>query len=325
MAKKNRNPVLSVVVPCFNEEAGLSELYRRLKAVLSATGKSHEIIFVNDGSDDTTWQQMEQLARRDANIIALDLSRNFGHQIALSAGLRFAQGEYVLILDADLQDPPELLSDMLALMKKESADVVYGQRRSRDGESKFKLLTAAFFYRLLKRMTDVPIPLDTGDFRLMSRRALRIINEMPEHHRFIRGMVGWIGFRQVPLLYDRKERFAGTTKYPLKRMFKFALDAITGFSILPLRLAVYSGLLAGLVAIGLMVYVLGSWFSGQVVQGWTSLTMIVLWISSLQLLILGVMGEYLGRLYLESKRRPLFVIQQGVLDRKLQDAPRRLK
>lgn len=325
MAKKNRNPVLSVVVPCFNEEAGLSELYRRLKAVLSATGKSHEIIFVNDGSDDTTWQQMEQLARRDANIIALDLSRNFGHQIALSAGLRFVQGEYVLILDADLQDPPELLSDMLALMKKESADVVYGQRRSRDGESKFKLLTAAFFYRLLKRMTDVPIPLDTGDFRLMSRRALRVINEMPEHHRFIRGMVGWIGFRQVPLLYDRKERFAGTTKYPLKRMFKFALDAITGFSILPLRLAVYSGLLAGLVAIGLMVYVLGSWFSGQVVQGWTSLTMIVLWISSLQLLILGVMGEYLGRLYLESKRRPLFVIQQGVLDRKLQDAPRRLK
>lgn len=267
------------------------------------------MILVNDGSRDSTWQHMESLARRDSSVVAIDLSRNFGHQIALSAGLKLARGQYVLILDADLQDPPELLPEMIELMKRESADVVYGQRRSREGESKFKLLTATFFYRLLRRMTDVDIPLDTGDFRLMSRRALRIINDMPEHHRFIRGMVGWIGFHQIPVLYDRKERFAGATKYPFKRMLKFALDAITGFSTVPLRLAVYSGLIAGLVAVALMIYVLGSWMSGHVVQGWTSLTMIVLWISSLQLLISGVMGEYLGRLYLESKRRPLFIIK----------------
>ncbi|MBE7440812.1 MAG: glycosyltransferase family 2 protein [Spirochaetales bacterium] len=309
MPGQKKNPVVSVVVPCFNEEASLPELYRRLKKVLQTTRKSHEMILVNDGSRDSTWQHMESLARRDSSVVAIDLSRNFGHQIALSAGLKLARGQYVLILDADLQDPPELLPEMIELMKRESADVVYGQRRSREGESKFKLLTATFFYRLLRRMTDVDIPLDTGDFRLMSRRALRIINDMPEHHRFIRGMVGWIGFHQIPVLYDRKERFAGATKYPFKRMLKFALDAITGFSTVPLRLAVYSGLIAGLVAVALMIYVLGSWMSGHVVQGWTSLTMIVLWISSLQLLISGVMGEYLGRLYLESKRRPLFIIK----------------
>jgi dolichol-phosphate mannosyltransferase len=295
-----------VVVPCLDEEAGLLELHRRITAVCQEMG-DYEVILVNDGSHDGTWNLMRQLADADPHLAAINLSRNHGHQLALSAGLTFARGQRVLIIDADLQDPPELLPEMMRLMD-EGADVVYGQRRRRQGETPFKTLTAKLFYRLLVRLTDVEIPADTGDFRLMNRRSLDIFNSLPEQSRFVRGMVSWIGLKQVPLLYDRESRFAGETKYPLPKMVRFAIDAITGFSIVPLRVASILGLIMGVTSLMMLSYTLGSWAFGRTVEGWTSLSTIVLIVSSVQLLVLGILGEYLGRLYMQSKGRPLFII-----------------
>jgi glycosyltransferase involved in cell wall biosynthesis len=297
---------LSVVVPCFDEEAGLSELYRRVTATCREIG-NYEIILVNDGSRDGTWDLMRQLADSDPCVVAVNLSRNHGHQLALTAGLSFARGERILIIDADLQDPPELLPDMMRLMH-EGADIVYGQRHRRAGETAFKTLTAKLFYRLLQRLTDIDIPPDTGDFRLMTRRSLDILNAMPEDSRFVRGMVSWIGLKQVPLPYDRDPRFAGKTKYPPRKMVRFAMDAITGFSTVPLRLASVLGLVMGLISLIMLVYTVGSWALGRAVEGWTSLSTIILIISSVQFLVLGVLGEYLGRLYMQSKQRPLFIV-----------------
>jgi len=245
-------------------------------------------------------------------VVAIKLSRNYGHQLALTAGLHHAQGERVLIIDADLQDPPELIPAMMKLMDEAGADVVYGQRRARDGETRFKTLTAAAFYRLLRRLTDVDIPTDTGDFRLMSRRAVSVLNDMPERYRFIRGMVSWIGLNQIPFPYDRGARFAGETKYPISKMVRFAIDAITGFSIIPLRFASFLGVSVGLISLLLLTYTIGSWAFGRVVEGWTSMSTIVLIVSSAQLLVLGCIGEYLGRLYMEAKHRPLYVVDTVV-------------
>lgn len=301
-------PFLSVVVPCFDEEAGLGELHRRVTAVCEATlHGDYEIILVNDGSRDATWDVMRRLADGDPHLVVVNLSRNHGHQLALTAGLAFARGQRILIIDADLQDPPELLPQMLKLID-EGADVVYGQRRQREGETRFKTMTASLFYRLLQRLTDIEIPPDTGDFRLMTRRSLDLLNAMPEQYRFIRGMISWIGLKQVPLLYDRSARFAGETKYPLLKMLRFALDAITGFSTVPLRVASVLGLGMGVISLIMLSYTLGSWALGRVVEGWTSLSTIVLIVSSVQLLVLGVLGEYLGRLYMQSKQRPLFIV-----------------
>ena len=299
---------LSVVAPCFNEEESIAEFYRRMTDAAANAAAQHEIVLVDDGSTDRTWQLMCDLAEADPRVMAVKLSRNHGHQLALTAGLTQCRGDRILIIDADLQDPPELLAQMLAILAT-GADVVYGQRRTRKGETRFKTVSAALFYRLLRRLVDIDIPLNAGDFRLMSRRALDVLNSMPEHHRFIRGMVSWIGMRQVPILYDRDPRFAGTTKYPLRKMLRFAIDAITGFSVAPLRWASILGAIAALLSLLLMCYTLGSWLAGRVVEGWTSLTSIVLLIGSVQLVVLGIMGEYLGRLYIESKRRPLFVIE----------------
>jgi glycosyltransferase involved in cell wall biosynthesis len=300
---------LSVVVPCYNEEDGLAELCSRVTAVChSCCGEDYELILVNDGSKDTTWVQMEGLAQADPRIVAVNLSRNYGHQLALSAGLSLTRGERIFILDADLQDPPELLGAMIERMDA-GVDVVYGKRIKRDGETLFKTLSAHLFYRLLGRMVEIEIPTDTGDFRLMSRRALDVLNRMPENHRFIRGMVSWIGFRQEPVFYERAARFAGETKYPLAKMLRFALDAITGFSVRPLRLASYLGVGFGFAGLLTLFYVFFSWLRGATVQGWTSLIAVVLVLGSAQLLVLGVLGEYIGRLYIESKRRPLYVIQ----------------
>jgi len=301
---------LSVVVPCCNEEDGVTEFHRRVSAVCQAiVGGSYETVLVDDGSSDHTWERIHDLVSGGGRVVGVRLSRNHGHQLALSAGLTFARGERVLIIDADLQDPPELLPAMMKLMD-EGADVVYGQRVARRGESVFKRGTAAMFYRLLDSLTDVRIPVDAGDFRLMSRRALDVLLSMPEHHRFIRGMVSWIGFRQVPLLYERQERFAGATKYPFSKMLRLALDAVTSFSTRPLRLASMLGVLFGLCGLGGLLYTLGSWMAGRVVPGWTSATSINLLLGSTQLLVLGILGEYLGRLYVESKGRPLFVVQE---------------
>ena len=306
---------LSVVIPCYNEEDVLPELYRRVTDVFMELGRSYEVIIVNDGSHDRTWPVLVGLAAEDPHIVAVKLSRNHGHQLALTAGLSICRGKRVLILDADLQDPPELLPEMLRLMDEKQADVVFGQRRSRTGETAFKLVTASLFYRLIDRLADVPLPQDTGDFRLMSRRALDVLLAMPERHRFIRGMVSWIGFRQEPLLYDRSPRFAGTTKYPFRKMLRFATDAITSFSIKPLALASWLGIASGLFAFALVVYSLVSWlgwFGRPAITGWTSLMAAVAFLGSVQLLVLGIFGEYLGRMYEQSKDRPLFIIERIV-------------
>jgi polyisoprenyl-phosphate glycosyltransferase len=303
-------PALSVVIPCFNEAQNIDEIYRRLSAACAeVAARNYELIFVNDGSVDGTWNALRALAERDGQVVGISLSRNHGHQLALSAGLQAARGARILIIDADLQDPPELLPQMMAKMDS-GADVVYGQRRQRQGETRFKTLTAAAFYRLLDRLVEVKIPVDTGDFRLISRRALDVLNAMPEHHRYIRGMVSWIGLRQDAVSYERSPRSAGTTKYPLKKMIRFAADAITGFSTQPLRLASYLGIVSGLGGVLLLAYILIGWMTGKAVEGWTSLMVVVVTLSSAQLFVLGIMGEYIGRLYMEAKRRPLFVIDE---------------
>lgn len=308
---------LSVVVPCYNEEEGVRELHRRVTAVCHAcVGNAYELVLVNDGSSDATWKLMCELSELDKNVVAVNLSRNHGHQLALSAGLQMCRGERIFIIDADLQDPPELLPKMMERMD-DGCDVVFGQRIKREGETAFKKASAFAFYRLLNRMVDIDIPRDTGDFRLMSRRAVDILNSMPEHHRFIRGMVSWIGMRQEALPYERAARFAGETKYPLSKMIRFAIDAITGFSVRPLRLASYLGFCFGIATLLLLAYVLVHYFLGNTVEGWTSLAVIILALGSVQLFVAGVMGEYLGRLYIESKRRPLFVIQEVVCSTEL--------
>ena len=301
---------LSIVVPCFNEEACLGELHQRLGAAArSAVGEDYELVLVNDGSRDGSWQAMQRLAGEDPHLLAVNLSRNHGHQLALTAGLDLCRGDKILIIDADLQDPPELLPAMLATMQETGADVVYGVRQSRAGETAFKRATAHGFYRLLSRAHDVDIPVDAGDFRLMSRRALDALLAMPEQARFIRGMVAWIGFKQVPFAYDRAERFAGETKYPLKKMVRFAFDALTGFSSAPLKLASHAGLWLSLGSLLLIVYIAYAWITGHSIQGWTSLMLVVVVLGAVQMFVLALMGEYIGRLYNESKRRPLYIVQ----------------
>ena len=308
-----------MVIPCFNEEEGLAEIARRATiASSSAFGDSYEIIFVDDGSTDHTWELICRLTRQDARFVGVRLFRNHGHQLALSAGLSMVRGDIVFVLDADLQDPPELLSPMLELMREQSADVVYGQRQSRSGETRFKIKTASLFYRLLACATDVSIPVDTGDFRLMIRRVADLLVQMPERDRFIRGMVAWLGFKQVPYLYHRDVRRAGATKYPLARMVGFAVDAFLGHSMILLRLAAIMAI-GLLVVLGLLaVYAAYEWFVQDVVPGWTSTTMLIIMIGACQLLVLSILGEYIGRIYLEGKRRPLFIIEAVQRIEKLQ-------
>jgi dolichol-phosphate mannosyltransferase len=253
---------------------------------------------------------MQRIAAEDAHVVAVNLSRNHGHQLALTAGLDLCRGKHILIIDADLQDPPELLAPMMEAMRESEADVVYGVRKSRAGETAFKRATAHGFYRFLSRATEVDIPLDAGDFRLMSRRALDALLAMPEQARFIRGMVAWIGFRQVPFVYDRQERHAGETKYPLGKMIRFALDAITGFSSAPLKLASHAGLALSIGSVLLLIYIAYAWLSGESIQGWTSLMLVVVLLGAVQMFVLALMGEYIGRLYNEAKRRPLYIVQE---------------
>jgi glycosyltransferase involved in cell wall biosynthesis len=309
MRSAMKRPALSVVIPCYNEAACLDQLYARVSAAArAAVGEDFEILFINDGSKDHSWPVMQRLAATDPHLVAINLSRNHGHQLALTAGLDLCAGEQILIIDADLQDPPELLADMRRVMTAQDADVVYAVRRKRAGESLFKKVTAAAFYRLLDRVTDTAIPLDTGDFRLMSRRALDAFLSLPEQARFIRGMVAWVGFRQVPFAYDRHERFAGETNYPLAKMIRLALDAVTGFSTAPLRLASHAGLVLTGLSLLLFVYIAIGFFTGSAVAGWTSTMLVVVLLGAVQMFVLGMIGEYLGRLYVESKRRPLYLV-----------------
>jgi glycosyltransferase involved in cell wall biosynthesis len=302
-------PYLSVVAPCYNEEESLPEFYRRVSEVCRAQGVPYEVVLINDGSRDRTWPMLREVAGQDPRVVAVNLMRNHGHQLALTAGLSVCRGERILIIDADLQDPPELLPDMMRLMD-DGADVVYGQRRRRDGETAFKRATASLFYRLISSLSEVEIPRDTGDFRLLSRKVLGVFLGMPERHRFIRGMMSWIGGRQVPLPYDRDARFAGETKYPLRKMLKLAWDAVTGFSIRPLQLATKLGVAVSGAAFLMIVYSLCGWLAGHAVDGWTSLMAAVGLLGGIQLLVLGVLGEYLGRMYEQSQGRPLFMVRE---------------
>ncbi len=304
-----QRPALSVVIPCYNEAACLELLYARVAAAArAAVGDDHEIVFINDGSRDDSWTVMQRLAAADPRLVAINLSRNHGHQLALTAGLDLCSGAQILIIDADLQDPPELLAAMRDMMTAQRADVVYAVRRKRDGETIFKRATASMFYRVLDRVTDTPIPLDTGDFRLMTRRALDAFLALPEQARFIRGMVAWVGFRQVPFPYDRAERHAGETNYPLAKMMRLAFDAVTGFSTAPLRFASHASVLLAGLSLLLLVYIAWGFFEGSPVQGWTSTMLVVVVLSAVQMFVLGMIGEYLGRLYIESKRRPLYFV-----------------
>jgi polyisoprenyl-phosphate glycosyltransferase len=304
-------PSLSIVVPCYNEQACLVELHARVTAAArGVAGDDYEIVLVNDGSSDGSWEVMRALAKSDRRLAAVNLSRNHGHQLALTAGLDLCSGERILILDADLQDPPELLPEMIAEMELRQADVVYAVRRARAGETAFKRGTAKLFYRVLSKLAEIEIPLDTGDFRLMSRRALDALLSLPEQARFIRGMVAWVGFRQVPIAYDRAERHAGQSKYPLSKMIRFALDAVTGFSTAPLRMASHIGLWLVAASVLLVGYIAVGFFTGSAIQGWTSLMLVVVVLGAVQMFVLGMIGEYLGRLYMESKHRPLYIVAE---------------
>jgi len=314
-------PAISVVAPCYNEESVLHELRKRLTAVCSeVAGEDYEIVLVDDGSKDATRSIISEFCDADPHFVGVFLSRNHGQQLALTAGLNICRGERILIIDADLQDPPELLGDMMKMID-DGADVVYGQRIARDGETGFKKITSALFYRLLGKMVDVEIPPNTGDFRLMTRQVLDEFNRMPEQHRFVRGLVSWIGFKQIPLQYHRHARFAGSTNYPLKAMIRIATDAITGFSVVPLKLATYLGVLAALVGVFMLGWTAYSYFTGIAIRGWTTIIAPLLILGSTQLLVLGVIGEYLGRLYMQSKNRPLYIIDEIKREPRVAKAP----
>lgn len=301
---------LSVVIPVYNEEAGLDALIERVtKAAQAIFANRYELILVNDGSKDGSWASICAHADRDSRIVAINLSRNHGHQLALTAGLNHVRGDLIFVLDADLQDPPELLGPMLEQVR-QGYDVVYGQRIKRHGETAFKRGTASLFYRMLGSMVDTHIPRDTGDFRLMTRRVVDQLNAMPERYRFIRGLVSYIGFNQTAFPYDRDARYAGETNYPLRKMVALAVDAVTSFSVVPLRFASHLGMLFGLAGLVSLLGIVWVWMRGGTVEGWASLAALILIMGSVQLMVLGVFGEYLGRMYMEGKQRPLFIISE---------------
>jgi glycosyltransferase involved in cell wall biosynthesis len=302
---------LSVVVPVFNEEENIPELYRRLRAVLPQVVQEWEILFVDDGSRDRSWELIRALAAQDPRVRGLRFSRNFGHQMAFAAGLDHARGQAVVIMDADLQDPPELIPELVA-KHREGYEVVYAVRVARHGETAFKKLTAKLFYRLLARITAVQIPLDTGDFRLMGPRAVEAFRRLPERHRFTRGLVAWLGFPQTGVPYERAPRHAGTTKYPLRKMLRFALDAITSFSHLPLQLATWLGFAVSAFAFFYILVVLALKLAGISWPGYTSLMAAILFLGGVQLLMVGLLGEYVGRIYDEVKHRPLYLVAEEV-------------
>ena len=304
---------LSVVVPLFNEEDNVAPLLDRIYAILDRLPAtiSREVVLVNDGSSDLTLPRIrEQIARR-TNLVLVNLSRNFGHQLAASAGIDIASGDAVILMDGDLQDPPELIETFIAKYR-EGYDVVYAVRRTRKGESAFKLLTARIFYRTIKRLTKVSIPVDTGDFRLMSRRVVDALKRSPERHRFLRGMVSWVGFNQTGIEYDRDERLSGVTKYPFTKMIRFAIDGITSFSDVPLRFASYLGFISSALAFLYALIVVGfklfSLHPPGYTKGWASLMVAIIFLGGVQLLSLGILGEYISRVYDEVKGRPLYLI-----------------
>ncbi|GCE05113.1 glycosyltransferase family 2 protein [Dictyobacter aurantiacus] len=307
IAKALTQPVYSIVAPVFNEEETLPHFYARIVQVMETLDEPFELILINDGSRDRSYRVMQELHDQDPRVRIIDFSRNFGHQIAISAGLDYAQGKAVVVIDSDLQDPPEVILDLIARWK-DGAEVVYAQRASRVGETRFKLVTASLFYQLIDRITSVHIPRNVGDFRLMDRAVVLSLIQMREHHRFMRGLSAWVGFRQEAVLYHRHERYAGSTKYPLKKMISFSLDAITSFSHLPLQLATTFGfVLAGISLLGILVAIFLRLITGAIV-GQASTLILVLFLGGVQLIFLGIIGEYLGRIYDEVRARPLYIV-----------------
>lgn len=301
----------SIVAPVFNESGNLAEFYRRVSAVMSQTGENWELIFIDDGSQDNSQDLIHELSANDAHVRPIIFARNFGHQIAVTAGLDYSRGAAVIILDTDLQDPPEVILDLIAKWR-EGYEVVYAIRAEREGESWFKLFTASLFYRSIARITDVKIPLDTGDFRLIDRTVVNVINQMRERHRFLRGMSAWVGFRQIGVPYKRAARYKGETKYPFRKMIKLAINAVTGFSYFPLQLATYMGFISAIVSILAIpiVIALRLWGSQAPLLGQATTLIAVLFLGGVQLISLGILGEYIGRIYDEARGRPLYITRE---------------
>lgn len=306
----------SVVVPMFNEEEVIAQTYKALTDVMERTEERYELIFVNDGSRDRTEEMVESICKEDKRVKLVNFSRNFGHQIAISAGMDYADGDAIIVIDADLQDPPEVMLNMIAKWK-QGYDVVYGRRMKRKGETLFKKVTALAFYRFLRSMTSVDLPVDSGDFRLIDRKVCTVLSGLTERNRYVRGLVSWVGFKQTSVEYVREERFAGETKYPLRKMIAFALDAITSFSYKPLKMAIYLGFtISGASFIYLLFVLYQRLFTDTTVAGWTSIVAMNLLFNGMMLIILGIMGEYIGRIYDESKNRPLYIVRDVRNDRK---------
>jgi glycosyltransferase involved in cell wall biosynthesis len=309
-------PTYSIIAPVYNEAENLPVLYKRVKEVMDTTGETWELLLIDDGSKDGSTDIIRDMAKKDPCIRPVIFARNFGHQIAVTAGLDFSRGQAVVIIDADLQDPPEVILDLIKKWK-EGYEVVYAVRAEREGETWFKTFTASLFYRLIYRITEVKIPLDTGDFRLMDRKVVNVMNSMRERHRFLRGMSAWVGFRQIGVPYRRAARFSGTTKYPFKKMFRLALNAITGFSYFPLQVATYLGFIAaGISIIAIPILVILRLAGGPLFFGGQATTLIsVLFLGGVQLICVGILGEYIGRIYDEVKGRPLYIVSQAPDDK----------
>lgn len=305
---------ISVVIPMYFEEEVANECYKRTKKILNSLNNyEHEILFVNDGSKDKTLEILANIAKNDICVKILSFSRNFGHQAAVTAGLKYTTGDAVVIMDADLQDPPEVIIEMIELWE-HGNEVIYAKRKSREGESRFKLFTAKIFYKILNGLSDVDIPKDTGDFRLADRKVVDVINSLPEHNKFLRGLFSWVGFKQTPLEYERKQRFAGKTKYPLKKMLKLASDGIISFSTKPLKILGAVGLISVSASIIILIYALISYIFNlnQLTAGWTSIMVTVTFLGGIQLLSIWLISEYIGKIYDESKGRPEYIIDKKI-------------
>jgi dolichol-phosphate mannosyltransferase len=306
------NLFVSVIIPCFNEEAVIRQSYQRVKQVLNSF-PAHEMIFVNDGSSDGSFQILRAIANADMQVKVIDFSRNFGHQPAVTAGIHACSGDVAVIIDADMQDPPELIPAMIAVYREQKCNVVYGVRKQRAGETFFKKITARYFYKLLSSLSETPIPLDAGDFRLIDRQVIAEFRRLTETHKFVRGLISWIGFRQAPFYYNREERAAGSTKYPVRRMMRFGITGIMYFSKRPLQIAVVMGLACTVISLLLLVYAVYSYFySNRLVSGWASTVIIIIFFSGIQLLSLGLVAQYIAGIFDEVKNRPEYIVAEKI-------------